>query len=101
MTPNGYMTEEAWVEITPKMIHGIRGAPVVRDMPQWWVLKIVDGFGPHTTSAAAMQAYQDAKIILIKEEGDSSHVNQSYDRAPPAPPPAKSPKPLARRGAIP
>ena len=83
MTPNGYMNEEAWVEITPKIVSGIRNCTYVRDMPHWYCLKIVDGYGPHTTSLEAMRQYSDAKIILMKEEGDSSHVNQSYDREPP------------------
>ena len=80
MTPTGYMTEEAWVELAPKMAAGIRAVPVVCDMPDWWVLKIVDGFGPHVSSETAMQIYADHKIVLLKEEGDSSHVNQSYDQ---------------------
>ena len=54
--------------------------PVVRDMPDWWVCKIIDGFGPHVSSEEAMQVYYAHKILLLKEEGDSSHVNQSYDQ---------------------
>jgi hypothetical protein len=27
-----------------------------------------------------MNIYADARIILLKEEGDSSHVNQAYDQ---------------------
>eukprot|EP00966_Prymnesium_polylepis_P311659 7201433-Prymnesium_polylepis.1 len=80
MTKTGYMTEEAWVEMAPKMVTGIRAMPVVKDMPNWWVLKIIDGFGPHTSSEKAMQIYWDAKILLLKEEADSSHINQSYDQ---------------------
>ena len=86
MTEQGYMTEKAWIEITPKMVSGLRNMPIVRDMPHWWMIHVVDGFGPHTTSLEAMRVYADAKILLIKEEGDSSHVNQAYDRAPSPPP---------------
>ena len=50
MTPTGFMTEEAWVEISPKMVEGIRALDIIRENPQWWVLKIIDGFGPHTSS---------------------------------------------------
>jgi hypothetical protein len=49
-----YMTEEAWVELAPKMAAGIRAMPIIRDNPQWWVIKIIDGFGPHTSSIDAM-----------------------------------------------
>ena len=80
MTPTGYMTEDAWVEMAPFMSKGMNSLPVVRDRPDWWKLKIVDGFGPHTSSLAAMQIYDDAKIILLKEEGDTSQVCQSYDQ---------------------
>ena len=80
MTPTGYMTEEAWVEMAPTIADGIRQLPVIAAMPDWWVLKIIDGYGPHTSSDKAMQIYSDRKILLLKEEGDSSHVNQSYDQ---------------------
>ena len=80
MTKNGYMTEEAWLELAPNMARGIRQMPVIHDMPEWWVLKIIDGFGAHTSSADAMQIYYDKKIVLVKEEGDSSHVCQAYDQ---------------------
>lgn len=33
MTATGYMTEEAWVELAPKMAYGLRGLPVVKDTP--------------------------------------------------------------------
>ena len=80
MTPTGYMTTDAWVEMAPKMAKGIRAMDVIREMPHWWVVKIVDGFAAHTGSLDAMQTYNDQKICLLKEEGDSSHVNQSYDQ---------------------
>ena len=80
MTPTGYMTEDAWVELAPKMAKGIRNMPVICENPNWWVCKIIDGFGPHVSSEAAMQIYYDHKIVLLKEEGDSSHVNQAYDQ---------------------
>ena len=39
-----------------------------------------DGFGPHTSSLSSMQIRFDNKILSLKEEGDSSHVNQAYDK---------------------
>ena len=80
MTPNGYMTEDAWLKIAPRMAEGIRGLPVVCERPDWWVLKIIDGFGAHTSSVEAMDIYANSKILLLKEEADSSHVCQSYDQ---------------------
>ena len=81
MTKTGYMTVEAWEELAPKMAEGLRSAPIVRDMPHWWMMKIVDGFGPHVSSLAAMTSYGNKKILLMKEEGDASHVNQAYDQS--------------------
>ena len=52
MTKTGYMTVEAWEELAQKMAEGLRSAPIVRDMPHWWMMKIVDGFGPHVSSLA-------------------------------------------------
>ena len=68
------------MELAPKMASGIREMPVIRDCPHWWVVKIIDGFGPHTSSLEAMEIYADARILLLKEEGDTSHVNQAYDQ---------------------
>jgi hypothetical protein len=59
MTLTGYMTEEAWVEMSPAIADGLRALPVVRDMPHWWMLKFIDGFGAHTSSSAAMEIYAD------------------------------------------
>jgi hypothetical protein len=79
MTPNGYMTEEAWVKIAPSIASGIRNI-VDKHNPEWWALKVVDGYVPHTTSLEAMEAYHARRILLLKEEADSSHVNQVYDQ---------------------
>jgi hypothetical protein len=79
MTANGYMTEAAWVEGSPKIAGGMRKIMDAIN-PNWWGMKVVDGFGPHTTSLEAMQVYHDEKIMLIKEEGDTSQVNQVYDQ---------------------
>ena len=80
MTDTGYMTVAAWEELAPKMAAGLRAMAIVRDMPHWWMMKIVDGFGPHVSSLAAMKSYSDQKIMLFKEEGDTSHINQAYDQ---------------------
>ena len=50
MTKTGYMAEEAWVEMAEATAAGIRAMPVICDNPDWWVVKIIDGFGPHTSS---------------------------------------------------
>ena len=80
MTPNGFMTEVAWVELAKEQVVGIRQMPVICDNPRWWVALVVDGFGAHVSSPDACQIYYDANIILVKEEGDTSHACQAYDQ---------------------
>jgi hypothetical protein len=80
MTPTGYMTEDAWLEMAPSIADGIRKMPVIKDVPHWWVLKFIDGFGAHTSSAKAMEIYEERKILLVKEASETSHVCQIYDQ---------------------
>ena len=74
MTKTGYMTEAAWLEMAPKMAKGIRAMPIVQKNPEWWCLKVLDGFEAHTSSRDANAIYRGAKIMIMKEEGDASHV---------------------------
>jgi hypothetical protein len=80
MTKNAYMTEEAWEKMTPSIVKGYRNSPVVKDNPQWWMIEIFDGFGAHLTNPNALKQCAEAKILSIKEEGDSSSHNQAYDK---------------------
>jgi hypothetical protein len=80
MTPTPFVMEEAWEEMTPFVIKGIRSIDSVKANPQWWVLEVFDGFGPHVSSYKAMKMRYDNKILSLKEEGDSSHCNQAYDK---------------------
>ena len=80
MTPTGYMTEDAWLEMAPSIAGGIRKLDIIKDMPHWWALKIIDGFGAHTSSEQAMEIYSEHKILLLKEDADTSHACQMYDQ---------------------
>ena len=77
MTPNMFMTMEAWVEMTPHLLTGYQSIPYLKDNPQWWFLEITDGFGSHHNNLKAMKSLAFAKCFLCKEEGDSSRFNQS------------------------
>ena len=80
MTENTFMTIEAWEQMTPLLIEGYRKVnKYVEANPQWYMVDILDGFGAHHNSYLAMAARHSNKIISVKEEGDSSHVNQAYD----------------------
>ena len=80
MTPNAFMTTEAWVEMTPHLLKGYRSLRYLKENPQWWYIEIIDGFGAHHNNLQVMKLRDDGKCISVKEEGDSSHVNQAYDR---------------------
>ena len=80
MNENGFMTTKTWLELLPDLIRGIRAMPVIVDNPDWWCALLVDGFNAHCLSAEAMQMLHDNKIILVKEEPDSSHFCQVYDQ---------------------
>ena len=81
-TPTAFMTEEAWLGMAEERAKGIRAMPVIKDHPEWWVLEILDGFGPHFSCPKALAIYWAHKIMQAKEEGDTSHVCQLYDQQP-------------------
>jgi hypothetical protein len=80
MMKNAYITEDAWEEMTPSLVDGYQSLPVICDNPQWWMIEIFDGFGVHLNNLSLMKKRADAKILSIKEEGDSSSYNQAYDK---------------------
>ena len=80
MTEKAFMTEEAWLAMSPDIVKGYRAMPFIEWNPQWWVVEILDGFGAHLNNYEALKMRADAKIISIKEEGDSSSINQAYDK---------------------
>ena len=79
MTPTAYMTDAAWLNMTKKMCEGIRAMPVIKDHEDWWCLMSLDGFGSHLTPAA-LEIFARYNILVIKEEGDTSHMCQAYDQ---------------------
>ena len=81
MTPTGFMTDSAFDELAEDMARGVRAMPVICEHPTWWVLATADGFHAHKMTLKAQQVFRDHKIMLIIEEGDSSHCNQAFDRA--------------------
>ena len=48
--------------------------------PDWWMLKVFDGFGAHLLSLKSMLGRYNNKILALKEEGESSHANQAYEK---------------------
>ncbi len=44
------------------------------------MIEIFDGFGAHLNNLSLMKKPAEAKILIIKEEGDSSSYNQAFDK---------------------
>lgn len=75
------MDTDTWEAMSPALVRGYRATSVhATKTPHWWMLEIVDGFGAHLASEKAFHIRSQAKIRSTKEEGDSSHVNQAYDK---------------------
>mmetsp|Transcript_11118 Transcript_11118/g.23632 ORF Transcript_11118/g.23632 Transcript_11118/m.23632 type:complete len:101 (+) Transcript_11118:1290-1592(+) len=58
-----------------QIVHGYQSMPSILDNPQWWMLEIFDGFGVHFNNLVANRLRVQAKILSLKEEGDSSSIN--------------------------
>jgi len=80
MTPNAYLTDEVYANLADDLCRGIRSMPVIVDHPEWWVCVSMDGFGSHVNVESAHECFAEHKILVIKEEGDTSQVNQAYDQ---------------------
>ena len=77
-TPNAYMTNKVWNEMAPAFAKGLRAMPVVREYPDLWMTITLDGYGSHL-EGDALKVFADHKILIVKEEGDTSQVCQAYD----------------------
>jgi hypothetical protein len=65
-----------------QIVLGYRELPYINIKwnPQWYCLELLDGFGSHTNSLEANELHAKYKVLSLKEEADSSHINQAYDR---------------------
>lgn len=82
MTPSGFMTNHAWDEMAEKLAKGIRNMVVIRDHPELWAVLHLDGFKSHVMTYEAQQTFRRYKILVVKENGHSSQVNQAFDQEP-------------------
>ena len=74
MTPSAYMTDSVYAEIVPQLADSIRRMPHICNHPEWWVIVSLDGFGSHVNVHEAQAAFFERKIMILKEEGDTSHL---------------------------
>ena len=80
MTENAYMTDEAWVELTPHLIRGYRAMQYVCDNPDWWMLEIVDGFSSHVNTLEALQVRVVFSSIICASATFLSHQSCCFLR---------------------
>jgi len=54
--------------------------PHIKENEDWYVTELLDGFKSHENVLNAHKLRADNLIIFLKEESNSSHVNQGYDQ---------------------
>ena len=79
VSPTAYLTDDVWMECVPHICEGIRAMDVIKDHPEWIVCLTLDGFGSHL-QALAYEIFNDHKIDLVVEDGDTSQTNQAFDQ---------------------
>ena len=90
MTPNGFLTDEAWKsDIAPNIAKGIRHAVVVYahryGIPAIVASKLLvglgfDGFKVHLKNLSELLLFSENNILALCEHRDSSEINQAFDR---------------------
>ena len=80
MTPSAYMIDDAWLELLSHLCKSIRGINVIKEHQHCWVLLSLGGFGSHVSVKRAHEIFAAHKILVMKEEADTSHVNQAYNQ---------------------
>ena len=89
MTPTGYLTDEAWKQIVPLLILGLRQA-VTDEARELGIDEATanrlmmgltfDGFKTHVKNLTELINMADALILAVCEGRDSSEINQPFDR---------------------
>lgn len=80
MTPSAFMTNEAWDDMAEALGKGIREVAIVRDHPEWWVVLHLDGYKSHVMTLKAQQILREHRILVMKENSQSSQINQAFDQ---------------------
>jgi hypothetical protein len=81
ITDNGYMTRKVMLETAEVRAGGIRKMAVICEQPTWWVIEIWDNCSAHFCDPVVMEIYFRNYILMVNEEGDTSHCNKAYDQS--------------------
>ena len=79
MTPIVYMTYGSWLELVPHLCKSIREMNVIKEHQHCWVILSIDLYGSHVNLQRDHKILSAHKILVMKEEADTSYVNQAYD----------------------
>ena len=58
---------------------GLRNLPIVCNYPELWMAITLNGFGSYLKDEA-LKVFDEHKIMIVKEKGDSSQVCQLYTK---------------------
>ena len=89
MTPSAFLTDEAWQQIVPRLIKGLRAQ--VReaasnfgisgeDADKLLIGLSFDGFKSHLKNLDELVLFADNNILTVVENRDSSEINQAFDQ---------------------
>ena len=67
MTPNSYITDEAWVLVSKAVVKGSSTMPFVHDNPQWVMIELIGIFGSHERFLEAHELRAKFLVISVKE----------------------------------
>ena len=64
------MTIESWEVINPYICKGLCAInKIMKGNPDWWMIKVFDGFGAHLFSLKEMVGCYNNRNISFKEDG--------------------------------
>jgi hypothetical protein len=75
------MTRKVMLETAEVRARRIRKLAAICEQPTWWVIEIWDNFSAHFCVPVVMEIYRRNYILMVNEEGDTSHCNQAYDQS--------------------
>jgi len=82
MSEKGYMTDEIWEqEFVPWLVARLKQRRIQRGLPDsYWFLLIMDGYGAHTMTPAALRAMWHASVYAICFPSHTSTELQALDK---------------------
>jgi hypothetical protein len=74
------MTDDAWLKVSKAIVKGFCLMPLIKDNPNRHVAELLDGFRSHENVLEAHELHAQTLIISLKEESNSSYINQEYNQ---------------------